>query len=109
MTKTIPLCVPFEHKSVAYKAGARWNKEEKLWECDHAILYTPAYEQLRPFVPLMYRPDRQPPLIRPMMIPQTSWGKNLRSVLTKENWDKVRKQVYASAGYRCRICGGKGN
>lgn len=45
------------------------------------------------------------------LVPQTSWGNNLRSEanLSKAQWDKLRKTSYKQAGYRCEICGGKGS
>lgn len=43
------------------------------------------------------------------LVPKTSWFTNLRSILSKENWDKLRKETYQKANYRCGICKGKGN
>jgi hypothetical protein len=42
------------------------------------------------------------------LVPETAWFKNLRSELPKEKWDKLRKDTYKKAGYRCEVCGGKG-
>lgn len=42
------------------------------------------------------------------LIPSTSWFSNLRSLLEKEEWDKIRKGCYKKAAYKCEICGGKG-
>lgn len=42
------------------------------------------------------------------LVPSTAFGENLRKLLTKTEWDKVRKAVYKRAGYKCEICGGKG-
>ena len=42
------------------------------------------------------------------LVPKTAWFTNLRSHLTKAQWDVVRKKCYAKANYRCEICGGKG-
>lgn len=106
--KRIALCVPFARKDEARRAGARWDTAERVWTCDLAQLKTEAYERLRPFVPRMYRPELDPPFIRPWMVPQTAWGRNLRAVLVKEDWDVVRKAAYQASGYRCRVCGGKG-
>jgi len=39
------------------------------------------------------------------LIPETSWYYNLRKVLPKEEWDKLRKQVYAYYQYQCSGCG----
>ena len=104
----IALCVPFASKDEARKAGARWDREQRVWTCERGLLTTDGYARLRPFVPRMYRPEAAPPYIRPWMVPQTAWGKNLRAVLAPEEWDVVRKAAYARAGNRCRICGGRG-
>lgn len=43
------------------------------------------------------------------LVPQTAWGHNLRSLLSKSQWDHIRQCVYESAQYRCEICQGKGS
>ncbi|MDR1226041.1 MAG: hypothetical protein LBK47_03985 [Prevotellaceae bacterium] len=42
------------------------------------------------------------------LVPQTAWFSNVRSHVSKEEWDVIRKACYRKAGYRCEICGGKG-
>lgn len=42
------------------------------------------------------------------LVPATSWGNNLRGLLKRAEWDKIRKKVYALANYKCEICGGVG-
>ena len=42
------------------------------------------------------------------LIPMTSWENNLRSYLTKSQWDKVRKKSYAEHNWHCQICNGQG-
>ncbi len=42
------------------------------------------------------------------LVPKTSWYCNLRKVLTREEWDKIRKKSYADAGHKCAICGANG-
>ena len=42
------------------------------------------------------------------LVPSTSWGSNLRSMLKRSQWDKLRKAQYAKANHVCEICGGKG-
>ena len=39
------------------------------------------------------------------LVPKTSWYTNLRSVLSKNDWDIMRKIVYRRASYKCEICG----
>lgn len=43
------------------------------------------------------------------LVPAGSWGQNLRTILSKQGWDTVRRKCYREAGYVCEICGGKGN
>jgi len=43
------------------------------------------------------------------LVPKTSWYKNLRSELPTEEWDRIRKDSYKNAGYRCEVCNGKGD
>lgn len=104
----IPLCVPFVRKSEARAAGAVWQVEERFWACGPALLRTDAYTRLKQFVPRMYRPDLDGPVLRPWLVPSPLWGKNLRAILSKDDWDRVRRHAYEEAGRRCRVCGGCG-
>lgn len=38
------------------------------------------------------------------LIPKSNWGKTLANKLSKEEWDIIRKKVYARAGHKCEIC-----
>lgn len=42
------------------------------------------------------------------LVPSSSWGQNLRKVLSRADWDKLRRRSYRAAGFLCEICGGKG-
>jgi hypothetical protein len=44
----------------------------------------------------------------PELIPRTSFFKNLRSMLTSEQWDIIRKATYQKASHRCEICDADG-
>ena len=105
---TIPLCVPFDKRAEAKAAGAIWNLTEKVWESDTQTLSGDNYSSLSPFLPRMYRRPSKPFYIRPFMIPQSSWGKNLRAVLSVDDWKVVRYDAYAASGRRCIVCGGRG-
>jgi hypothetical protein len=104
----ISLCVPFAAKERARAAGAFWNKDEKAWQCALSLLDGDKYTALLPFLPLIYRKEGPRYLIKPHMVPQTSWGKNLRTAIGKAEWDRVRKHAYAEAGNRCIVCGERG-
>ena len=43
------------------------------------------------------------------LVPNTAWGVNVRSEVSAEEWDIIRKKVYRAAGYKCEICGGVGD
>jgi len=38
------------------------------------------------------------------LVPSTSWYNNLRSLMSKTEWDKVRKETYAKYEHKCGIC-----
>lgn len=42
------------------------------------------------------------------LVPQTCWYSNMRKVLSRAEWDKLRKQIYAQYEHQCAICGAKG-
>jgi hypothetical protein len=42
------------------------------------------------------------------LIPSTSWFSNVRSAVSRKEWDKIRKQVYDQAYHVCQICGDVG-
>ena len=42
------------------------------------------------------------------LVPEGQWGANLRQVLSKKDWDILRKKTYQEAGYVCEVCSGVG-
>jgi len=42
------------------------------------------------------------------LVPSTSHYKNLRKMMKRSRWDKLRKEVYAEFGHKCGICGSYG-
>lgn len=42
------------------------------------------------------------------LVPSSCWYSNVRSILTKQQWDNLKKQVSAKAWDTCEICGGIG-
>lgn len=42
------------------------------------------------------------------LVPSSAWYNNVRAILTKEQWDFVRKQVSDQAWNKCEICDGVG-
>ncbi len=48
------------------------------------------------------------PLLTVELVPSSCWYANVRSNVSKDEWDKIRRTVYRAANYQCEICGGKG-
>ena len=42
------------------------------------------------------------------LVPSSSWFNNVRAVVTRAQWDSIRKRVYSAAYDTCQICGGVG-
>ena len=42
------------------------------------------------------------------LVPSGCWYANLRSVLPKAEWDRLRRAAYARAGGKCSVCGAAG-
>ena len=38
------------------------------------------------------------------LVPSSSFYNNMRKILVKEEWDKIRKATYKYNGYQCAIC-----
>lgn len=43
------------------------------------------------------------------LVPKSCWFSNLRSNLSKEQWDSIKKESFLKANYRCQICNGVGD
>lgn len=50
----------------------------------------------------------QKPKLTIELVPATCWFSNVRSELPKKEWDRLRKESYAAANYKCEICEGSG-
>jgi len=42
------------------------------------------------------------------LVPKGSWNKNLYHLLSRSQWEKIRKRELERAGYKCEICGYEG-
>lgn len=42
------------------------------------------------------------------LVPKTCWYTNVRSNVTPDEWDVIRKKCYKEAGNKCEICGDTG-
>lgn len=42
------------------------------------------------------------------LVPESCWYTNVRSIVTRSQWDKLRKECYTRAKHKCEICDGSG-
>lgn len=43
------------------------------------------------------------------LVPKTCWFSNVRSEVSRAEWDTIRRRVYREADYICEICDGQGD
>lgn len=104
------LCCPFDLRHLARAAGASWNPTAKAWTIPTSSLTNPStLSKIAPLLPAKFQPDIPAPWLLPNLVPQPLWGKNLRALLPKSEWDRIRKTVYNTCGKRCTICGSAGS
>jgi len=48
-------------------------------------------------------------LLEPELVPKTCWYSNVRSCVSPNDWDILRKECFTLINNLCEICGGKGN
>jgi len=95
----VPLNVKFESKDKFKEAGAKWNNDLRMWYCHYSLLTNPTLSDA------VSSCDKEN--IWPELIPATAWFSNLRTVLKKEHWEKIKKTVKANG--ICTNCGGRGS
>ena len=105
------LNVPFSQKDEAKALGARWNAEKKRWYVPDGINPAPFsrwFASAVPSVEAMVAPFEKIGVLFVDLVPSSAWFSNLRSELTKDEWELVKKATFKPAKYRCQACGGKG-
>lgn len=99
------LLVPYARRGEARGLGATWDGGLRAWTMPRRA----AADMPRGLLPLRDRPGLAPPILRINLVPQTSWGRNLRALMDKEAWSSfARTHVYRSTGSLCLVCGGRG-
>jgi hypothetical protein len=103
------LDVPFADKDRVKALGGRWDPAARRW-------YAP-----RPGMPAFARWAAGAELPEVLagedrsfgaglfvdLIPSTSWFTNIRSAVSPQAWDRLRRMVYRRAGNRCEACGSR--
>lgn len=99
----LPLCVPPWDTAEALDAGAKYTDQKGFHVEADAFL-----GNLWKWLPRMYDPDRQKPILMPEMLPVTTWEQNIRHNMGPAVWDRLRRHAYKAAGFRCEVCGDPG-
>lgn len=53
-------------------------------------------------------PALREPLLSVELVPSTAWWSNVRSNVTRAEWERCKNFVRARSGERCEVCGGRG-
>ena len=94
--------IPFDPNDCV-SSGIIFTKEERQ------IKHSPIEEY---FLKSMVRKNLKPlpiPKLSIELVPSTCWYSNIRSNVSTQVWDILRRDTYKRAKYTCEICGGKGN
>lgn len=103
------LNVPYAQKDEAKALGARWNANEKKWYVPNSVDTTPFLR----WAEVIQQAEKPSPITKKGalfvdLVPNSVWFSNLRSELTKEEWELVQKATFKAANYLCEICGSRG-
>jgi hypothetical protein len=101
------LDVPFAEKDDAKAAGARWDPRARRWYDPH-----PPTSALHRWAAPPEVPEVLPGEDRSFgaglfvdLVPSSCWFTNVRSCVSQQDWDRLRRPILRRADYRCEICG----
>jgi hypothetical protein len=100
------LDVPYGEKDRAKAAGARWDPKVKRWYAPR-----PGLAALQPWAARPEVPDLLPGEDRTFgsglfvdLVPSSCWFTNVRSCVSQQDWERLRRMLLRRAGNRCEIC-----
>ena len=99
----IPLCVPTWASSEAFKTNAKYDAEYGFY-----ILDSDDDSEVWEWLPKKYKGWKKAVLV-PDMLPTTAWADNVRTQVSPDRWNILRRYCYNAAGSRCEVCGDKGS
>jgi hypothetical protein len=105
-----PLVLLYDRKDEfkrRYGKNLWWNASDRVWTW---VGQKEVPEELKQFVARSYyTPRATGPRLEIELIPKTCWFSNIRNHVSPEGWKFISRQVFAGAGNRCQICGGRGD
>jgi uncharacterized protein DUF5710 len=101
------LDVPFAEKDVAKALGARWDPRARRWYDPRPPSAGLERWAARPEVPeLLPGEDRGfGSGLFVDLVPSSCWFTNVRSCVSEQDWERLRRPVLRRAGHRCEVCG----
>lgn len=100
------LDVPYADKDAAKELGARWDPRARRWYAPR-----PGMSELGQWTSLPDVPDLLPGEDRSFgeglfidLVPRSCWFTNVRSCVSRPDWERLRRMITARAGQRCEIC-----
>ncbi len=101
------LNVSYEEKDEAKILGAKWDNIEKKWYAPNSeSILIEKYSKFEPINELIGE-DRTfgGDELFVDLVPDSCWFKNIRSSISKKDWDRLRKYIYERVDYKCECCG----
>ncbi|MGD9531334.1 DUF5710 domain-containing protein [Pseudonocardia sp.] len=107
LRRRIYLEVPFAEKDDAKSLGARWDSSEKRWFDPNPPTAGLDRWAVRPPIPeVLPGEDRTfGGALFVDLIPRTCWFTNVRTCVTPQDWERLRRPIFRRAGYTCEACG----
>ncbi len=102
------LNVPFAQKDEAKALGARWNADKKKWYVPDGVDTTPFSRWTAATQQTSTSSTTEKNMLFVDLVPNSAWFSNMRSELTKEEWELVKKATFKTARNLCEICGDRG-
>ena len=100
------LDVPYSEKDQAKALGARWDNAARRWYDPHPPTSALTRWAARPDVP-----EELPGEDRSFgsglfvdLVPRTCWFTNVRSCISEQDWERLRRPVVRRAQHRCEAC-----
>jgi len=100
------LDVPYGEKDEAKAHGARWDPDARRWYAPR-----PDITGLARWMALPDVPDLLPGEDRSFgaglfvdLVPRSCWFTNVRSCVSEQDWERLRRMITGRAAQRCEIC-----
>lgn len=107
MAEKIWLDVPYTEKDQAKKVGARWDPAAKRWYAPREGMTVLKRWAAAPNVPELL-PGEDRTLGDGLfvdLVPDSCWFTNVRSCVSPQDWERLRRMITRRAGMRCEACG----